>query len=43
MVGSSLVGLGPTLANTEANLEENHRALALVTVAETWTGPTWPG
>jgi YidC/Oxa1 family membrane protein insertase len=26
-----LVGMGPTLANTEANVEENHRALALVT------------
>ncbi len=26
-----LVGMGPTLANTEANLEENHRALAVVT------------
>ena len=26
-----LVGMGPTLANTEANLTENHRALALVT------------
>jgi YidC/Oxa1 family membrane protein insertase len=26
-----LVGLGPTLANTEANLTENHRALAVVT------------
>ena len=23
--------MGPTLANTEANLTENHRALALVT------------
>ena len=29
--GQLLVGLGPTLANTEANLEENHRDLALVT------------
>jgi YidC/Oxa1 family membrane protein insertase len=29
--GFLLVGLGPTLANTEANLTENHRALALVT------------
>jgi YidC/Oxa1 family membrane protein insertase len=26
-----LVGMGPTLANTEANVEENHRALAVVT------------
>jgi YidC/Oxa1 family membrane protein insertase len=26
-----LVGMGPTLANTEANLTENHRALAVVT------------
>jgi len=29
--GTLLVSMGPTLANTEANLEENHRALALVT------------
>jgi YidC/Oxa1 family membrane protein insertase len=29
--GTLLVGMGPTLANTEANIEENHRALALVT------------
>ncbi|HEY8259488.1 MAG TPA: membrane protein insertase YidC [Gemmatimonadales bacterium] len=29
--GQLLVGMGPTLANTEANAEENHRALALVT------------
>jgi YidC/Oxa1 family membrane protein insertase len=29
--GQLLIGLGPTLANTEANLEENHRDLALVT------------
>jgi YidC/Oxa1 family membrane protein insertase len=29
--GQLLVGLGPTLANTEANLEENHRDLALIT------------
>ena len=29
--GTLLVGMGPTLANTEANLEENHLALALVT------------
>ncbi|HEX3244907.1 MAG TPA: membrane protein insertase YidC [Chloroflexota bacterium] len=29
--GFLLVGLGPTLANTEANATENHRALALVT------------
>ena len=29
--GLLLVGLGPTLANTEANLEENQRELALVT------------
>jgi YidC/Oxa1 family membrane protein insertase len=29
--GTLLVGMGPTLANTEANLEENHRALAVVT------------
>jgi YidC/Oxa1 family membrane protein insertase len=29
--GTLLVGMGPTLANTEANLTENHRALALVT------------
>jgi YidC/Oxa1 family membrane protein insertase len=29
--GTLLVDMGPTLANTEANVEENHRALALVT------------
>ena len=29
--GSLLVGMGPTMANTEANVEENHRELALVT------------
>jgi YidC/Oxa1 family membrane protein insertase len=29
--GQLLVGMGPTLANTEANVEENHRELALVT------------
>jgi YidC/Oxa1 family membrane protein insertase len=29
--GTLLVGMGPTLANTEANVTENHRALALVT------------
>ena len=29
--GTLLVGMGPTLANTEANIEENHRALAVVT------------
>jgi YidC/Oxa1 family membrane protein insertase len=29
--GTVLVGMGPTLANTEANLVENHRALAVVT------------
>jgi YidC/Oxa1 family membrane protein insertase len=29
--GTLLVGMGPTLANTEANFEENHRALAVVT------------
>jgi YidC/Oxa1 family membrane protein insertase len=29
--GTLLVGMGPTLANTEANLVENHRALAVVT------------
>ena len=29
--GTLLVGMGPTLANTEANIDENHRALALVT------------
>jgi YidC/Oxa1 family membrane protein insertase len=29
--GTLLVGMGPTLANTEANLRENHRALAVVT------------
>ncbi len=30
--GTLLVGMGPTMANTEANLEENHRDLALVTM-----------
>ena len=29
--GALLVGMGPTLANTEANIEENHRDLAVVT------------
>ena len=29
--GLLLVGMGPTLANTEANIEENYRDLALVT------------
>jgi len=29
--GQLLLGMGPTLANTEADAEENHRALALVT------------
>ena len=29
--GQLLVGLGPTLANTEANIDENHRDLSLVT------------
>jgi YidC/Oxa1 family membrane protein insertase len=29
--GTLLLGMGPTLANTEANLVENHRALAVVT------------
>ncbi len=29
--GLLLLGMGPTLANTEANVEENHRDLALVT------------
>jgi YidC/Oxa1 family membrane protein insertase len=29
--GTLIVGMGPTLANTEANLTENHRALAVVT------------
>ena len=29
--GILLVGMGPTMANTEANIEENHRDLALVT------------
>ena len=29
--GTLLVGMGPTLANTEANVTENHHALALVT------------
>jgi YidC/Oxa1 family membrane protein insertase len=30
--GALLVGMGPTMANTEANVEENHRDLALVTM-----------
>ena len=29
--GQLLIGMGPTLANTEVNIEENHRELALVT------------
>jgi YidC/Oxa1 family membrane protein insertase len=29
--GALLVGMGPTMANTEADVEENHRELALVT------------
>ncbi|MBA3319029.1 MAG: membrane protein insertase YidC, partial [Gemmatimonadales bacterium] len=29
--GALLVGMGPTIANTEANIEENHRDLAVVT------------
>ncbi|HEX7336805.1 MAG TPA: membrane protein insertase YidC, partial [Gemmatimonadales bacterium] len=29
--GQLLVGMGPTLENTEANIEENHRELAIVT------------
>jgi YidC/Oxa1 family membrane protein insertase len=29
--GALLVGMGPTMANTEANLDENYRDLALVT------------
>ena len=29
--GALLVGMGPTLTNTEADIEENHRELALVT------------
>ena len=29
--GALLVGMGPTLANTEADIEENHRELAIVT------------
>ena len=29
--GQLLVGMGPTLANTEADVQENHHALALVT------------
>jgi YidC/Oxa1 family membrane protein insertase len=32
--GALLVGMGPTLANTEANLEENHRELSLVTMRD---------
>ncbi|HEX6107080.1 MAG TPA: membrane protein insertase YidC [Gemmatimonadales bacterium] len=32
--GLLLVGMGPTLANTEANLEENQRELALVTMQD---------
>jgi YidC/Oxa1 family membrane protein insertase len=30
--GALLVGMGPTMANTEADVEENHRELALVTM-----------
>ena len=30
--GALLVGMGPTMANTEANVQENHRELALVTM-----------
>jgi YidC/Oxa1 family membrane protein insertase len=30
--GALLVGMGPTMANTEADLQENHRELALVTM-----------
>jgi YidC/Oxa1 family membrane protein insertase len=30
--GTLLVGMGPTMANTEANVQENHRDLALVTM-----------
>jgi len=29
--GALLVGMGPTIANTEVNIEENHRELAFVT------------
>jgi YidC/Oxa1 family membrane protein insertase len=29
--GALMVGMGPTIANTEVNIEENHRDLALVT------------
>ncbi len=29
--GQLILGMGPTLANTEANADENHRALALIT------------
>ncbi len=29
--GTLLVGMGPTMANTEGNVEENHRELAIVT------------
>ena len=32
--GTLLLGMGPTMANTEANLEENHRELALVTMRD---------
>jgi YidC/Oxa1 family membrane protein insertase len=32
--GTLLVGMGPTMANTEANLEENQRELALVTMRD---------
>ena len=32
--GALLVGMGPTMANTEANVEENHRELALVTMRD---------
>jgi YidC/Oxa1 family membrane protein insertase len=32
--GALLVGMGPTMANTEANIQENHRELALVTMRD---------
>jgi YidC/Oxa1 family membrane protein insertase len=32
--GTLLVGMGPTLANTEADVEENHRSLSLVTMRD---------
>ena len=35
--GQLLVDMGPTLANTEANETENHRALALVTLSTLWS------